>query len=336
MKKTIYEVASELNVAPSTISKALNGSPGVSDKLRKKILDYAKEVNYFANPIASNLKSKKSYSIGIVFTEHLKIGLQHQFFSSIIQHFKDYVESKGYEITFVITNLGNAKTSYLEFCTQKKIEGVFIVTSSENDNNIKELVNSNIKCVTTDNVGDKLHTIISDNHKGAKLAVDYFHSIGIKRIAHIKGPNYSIAAKERELGFCQTQESHGIKVEDELLIEVAQFSFEHGYQAGREFLKLDNYPEAAFVCSDIIAMGFIRCLNESGVRVPEDVKVIGFDDIEFSRLFTPSLTTIRQNVENIGKTAARKLLTLIQNKDENIQEVERIPVELVLRDSTKT
>lgn len=115
MKKTIYDIAKELKVAPSTVSKALNNSTGISEKTRKKIQAYADQVRYYPNANASKLKTKKTYSIGVIYSDVSNVGLEHSFFSSILQSFKSFVECEGYEITFVITNLANRKISYLDY-----------------------------------------------------------------------------------------------------------------------------------------------------------------------------------------------------------------------------
>ncbi len=332
--RTIYDIAKELKVAPSTVSKALNGGSGVSEKMRKRIVEYAKEVRYFPNSIAAKLKAKKSYSIGIIYSEELNVGLEHNFFSSIIQNFKNYVESKGYEITFVINNLGNQEMSYLEFCIKKSLEGVFIVSCNLKDKYLEELINSHIHCVTTDLYQDSICTVISDNIDGSKQAVDYFVSKGHKRIAHITGPIDSLSGIERIEGFIKAMRDNNLSVEDEFIIESKSFSFEEGYAAAKKFLEKDNFPNAAFCASDLIAMGFIKCLRDNGLNVPSDVSVIGFDDISFSKYFEPSLSTLKQDKAALGEIAAKKLLDLIDENSEDNTRITKVPVEFVKRDST--
>ncbi|MFW5913951.1 MAG: LacI family DNA-binding transcriptional regulator, partial [Bacillota bacterium] len=308
MGKTIYDIAKELGVAPSTVSKALNGRNGISEPMREKIVKYADEVRYYANSNASKLKTKKSFSIGVVYSEDLNIGLEHTFFSSILQSFKSFVETRGYEITFVINNLGNRKISYLDFCRQKNIDGVFIVTSVPGDPYLDELVASDIACVTTDIYYDNLFTVISDNIDGARQAVKYFHDLGHRSIGHVSEAHQSPAARERLQGFKDTLNVLGLPFNEDFIIPAGYYSFDHGYEAGKKFLELETHPSAVFVVADIIAMGFIKALKDGGLKVPEDVSVIGFDDIPFSEHFEPALTTIRQNTKALGEEAAIKLL----------------------------
>lgn len=333
MGKTIYDIAKELGVAPSTVSKALNGRNGISERMRKKIQKYADEVRYYANSNASKLKTKKSYSIGVIYSEDLDIGLEHYFFSSILQSFKNYVEARGYEITFVINNLGNRKISYLDFCRQKNIDGVYIVTSVPGDPHLNELLDSNIAAVTTDIYYNNLFTVISDNVEGARKAVEYFHQLGHEKIGHVTEAHQSLAARERLQGFKDAMRAFNLPVNDDYIVSSDYYSFEHGYEAGKRFLELDDYPTAVFAVADIIAMGFIKALKDGGLRVPEDVSVIGFDDIPFSEHFEPALTTVRQDTRVIGEEAASKLLEMMDEESNDRTGIEKIPVDLVVRDS---
>lgn len=336
MGKTIYDIAKELNVAPSTVSKALNGRSGISDRMRKKIQKYADEVRYYANSNASKLKTKKSYSIGVIYSEDLDIGLEHYFFSSILQSFKTYAESKGYEITFVITNLGNRKISYLDFCRQKNIDGVYIVTSVPGDLHLAELVESDVACVTTDIYYENLFTVISDNIEGSKKAVDYLHQVGHKSIGIVTESHYSPAARERLEGYKEAMNKHGLTINDNYIIESAFYSFASGYEAGKRFLNLKDRPTAMFIVADIVAMGFIKALKDEGLKVPEDVSVIGFDDIPFSEHFEPRLTTVSQDTKTLGEKAADKLIQLMNEKEDQRTGVEKIPVDLIVRDSVES
>lgn len=334
MKPTIYDLAKELKLAPSTVSKALRNKPGISKKTRQKVLDYAKEVRYFPNEFASKLKTKSTYTIGVVYSDDLDIGLEHSFFSSILQSFKTYVEKRGYEITFVINNLGQTEMNYVDFCNHKGIEGVFILSVSQGNPDVQELLDSNIYCVATDHYFEKAATIISDNYQGARKATNYLITDDNK-VGIISGPLTSISSVERLEGFKDAMEQNNKELDEEFIIEAKHYDFDNGYWAGRVFLEKENRPNSVFVAADLIAMGFIRCLQENGVRVPEDVEVISFDDIPFAHLFTPSLTTIKQDKEMIGKIAAIRLLDMIEHNEHRNYVKELVPIDLIIRDSTR-
>jgi DNA-binding LacI/PurR family transcriptional regulator len=145
-----------------------------------------------------------------------------------------------------------------------------------------------------------------------------------------------LAAQERFVGFKEKMVELGLPVNEDYIFSSESYSYDDGYEVGKKFLELDHYPTAMFVVSDIVAMGFIKALKDGGLKVPEDVSVIGFDDLPFAKQFEPSLSTIRQDARVLGEKAAHKLLELMENKTENRTGIEKIPVELMVRDSVKS
>ena len=334
---TIYDIAKRAGCASSTVSKALNHSSEVSQKRKKEILAIAKEMGYVPNANARLLKTRNSWSIGILFSEDLNIGLEHHFFSGVLQEFKAYVEDLGYEVTFVSKKVGEQPLTYLEWCKYKNIDGVFILTVDVNDANLKELTESGLPIVTVDNGLINVPTIISDNAQGTRMAIEYLHMKGANRIAHIAGPLRSFAAMERLNAYKDTLKQLGIESDDGLVIEAHNSDYNSGKNALEQLLKQSKVmPEAIYAANDDIALGAIIALRERGYRVPDDVSVIGFDNIELTRYTSPSLTTVSQNKKMIGTEAAKHLIALI-NKECHISPgiVKRVPVELIVRESTK-
>lgn len=336
MRKTIYDVASALDLSPGTISKILNNTGNVSEATRERVLAYVKEIGYVADTNARILKSKHSYTIGVIFSDISLVGLEHPFFGSIIQHFKTYVEKRGYEIVFITSKIGTHELSYLEWCRNKKVDGVFIVSGNINNAYIIELVNSDIPCVSSDIIMKGLNSVMSDDAMGIRLGVEHALSMGQKKIAMFAGPQTSRAFYERKDAFLALTKEYGLTVPDEWIHEAKGFGFTSGYQAGAAWIdRWKTAPDIILAQSDDLAFGLIRALEDQGFRVPQDVSVVGFDDISFAKLFTPSLSTIRQDRQAIGETAAAQLLAFIQQEDEaKSTVVKRIPVELILRDST--
>ena len=335
-KRTIYNIAKELNLAPGTISKVINQTGNVSTKTRERVLAYIKEVGYVPNNSARMLKSKRTYTVGIVFTEESDVGLEHSFFSSILQHFKSYVELQGYELSFIVKKLGQHELSYLEWCMNKRVDGVYIVVGNYNDKGLYELIDSPIPAVSTDMLVPGLHTVVSDNDLGIKLIFDYIQNdLKAKKLAFISGPRTSKAFNERVDAFQNYVQRYQMEnVAD--IVYAESFGFTSGYNAVQQLLdKSSERPECILVASDDIALGVLKGLKELNINVPEDISVIGFDDIAFAKHFTPALTTIRQDRKALGETAAKLLLELIENPHEDIEEVVKLPVELIVRDSTK-
>ena len=335
-KKTIYDLAKELNMAPSTISKALNKQKGVNEEKRKFIVDYAKKTGYVPNPTASSLKSKKSSTIGVLYSEASSVGLEHPFFSPVLQHAKTFLENKGYDLIFITSNSKDYQ-SYAEFCSLRNISGVFVVSVKEGDPLLNGLNDtSNFKIVATDFYDKNIPTILSDNKEGIELVVDYYKKVGFTSvgiITHNKmGP--SISFKERYDNYIELCKENNIEVKENDIVEIDHHTYVDAYNRVKAYLKEHKPPQAFFAVSDLIAIATIRALKENGYRVPEDVSVIGFDDIDLDKYLTPSLSTIRQDVKAIGTKAAKVLLK--QLNGETIEKTDiRIPVSLILRESTK-
>lgn len=333
MRKNIITVAKELNLAPSTVSKVLNNNGRVSQKTRERVMAYVKEVGYIQDASARILKSKKSYTLGILFSDISLVGLEHPFFSSILQSFKNYVEKQGYEIIFVVNKIGEREMSYLEWCLTKKVDGVLLVSGNLNNPLIKELVNSEIPCVSTDFIMPDLTTVISNNEQGIELAIEYSRKLNRKHIDLISGPTTSIAFQLRLEHFERIMKKD---INPFFIVEAKGFGYQAGFDAAIRLLEQSTrLPDCVLVTSDDLAFGAIRGFESKGYKVPEDIAVIGFDDINFARIYSPALSTIRQDKKMIGETAAIKLIHMIQENATKTQEIIKIPVSLIERASTK-
>lgn len=334
MKTTIYDVAKAMNLSPGTISKILHNNGNVSIETRKRVLEYIKEVGYVADTSARILKSKHSWTIGVIFADISLIGLEHPFFASIIQHFKNYIEKEGYEIVFIVNKLGENELTYLEWAKNKKVDGVLIVSGNINNKNIIELVESGIPCVSTDIIMHNLNSVMSDDFMGIRLGIEYALEHQMSKVACIVGPLTSRAFAERLTAYDTLMKTHQLPLFEHFFEEAESFGYTSGYNATkRMFSKIDVVPDVILSFSDDLAFGVVRALQDMGYRVPEDIGVIGFDDIQFAKHFSPALSTIRQNKIEIAQSAAKMLLDMIQGKLEERNVVKRIPVELVIRES---
>lgn len=334
-KKTIYDLSKELKISTATISKALNNVPGVNARTRQKIINYANETGYFANPTAVALKSKKNYTIGILYSEDAHVGLEHPFFSPVLQSAKEYLENNGFDLIFINSKSKDYR-GYSEFCSLRKIAGVFVVSASSDDILLKELVkNDEFKVVATDYINDNVPTVVSDNKQGISDLIDYFVTKNIKKVGLISCRQEVQSLKERRVAFLRSCQKRNIEILPENIILVDDYSFETCHQQMGNYIqnKCALLPEAFFALSDVYAIATIKAFNEHGVFVPTQCSVVGFDDIELSRYFTPSVTTLRQNAKEIGKIAAKVLID--QLNGENVEKIYRVPVELVIRNSSK-
>lgn len=335
-KRTIYTIAEELNISPATISKVINNTGKVSEETRRRVNEYIKEVGYVPTMSARMLKSRSTKTIGVVFSEELNIGLEHSFFSSILQHFKSYVENMGYELSFIVSKLGEHKQSYLDWCINKRVDGVYIVVGNYQDQGLIELINSSIPCISTDMMIDGLHTVVSDNDLAVKKVFEFvYQKLNKRKVAMIVGPQSSKGFEERYYAYMSHAKKYEMNVDN--MISFAQgFGFNSGYQATLDLIKHKKTDaDVIFVSSDDLALGTLKALKDLNISVPQDIQVIGFDDLPVAKFVTPALTTVQQNRKQLGEEAAKKLLSLIENKNSNIQKVTKIDVEIIERESTK-
>lgn len=331
---TIYDIAKKTGFSITTVSRALNNYPDVGAKTKKLILEAVEEMGYYPNSIARSLTTKKSWTLGVIFIEDLGVGIKHPFFSAVIQSFKQHVEKVGYDLIFLSQNIGKEKKSYLDHAVHRGVDGVIIVCSNYDDKEVEKLMESKIPSVVIDLHSNKSSVVYSDNFAGSELAVEHLYSQGHRKIAHISGHESTFAGIERLRGFTETAKRLQLSVPSTYVVEGGFFSYEGGYDAMKSLLQLKERPTAVFAAGDMMAIGAMNAVCDSGLRVPDDISIVGFDDIQLAWYTTPKLTTIRQNTDLIGENAAKVLLNQI-GEDNKVFSAVTIPVSLVNRESTK-
>lgn len=324
----IRDIARLAGVSTATVSKVLNNYSEVSDATKARILKIVEEVGYIPNSSARALSTKRTWLIGIVYSEHLHIGLEHNYFSGVLEAFKSEVESLGYDVVFI----SGKDIGYLKRCQVRNVDGVFVVTADMMDTGLTELFDSKIKCVTTDVLYKSIPLVYSDNRQGSVLAIDHLTQLGHRRIAHIAGPLSTIAGQERLDGYRQGLTNAGIEFDPSLVIEAPEYDSNSGYECMKQLLSLPQIPTAVYVMCDLTALGVIHAINECGLKVGEDISVIGFDDIELASHIHPALTTVRQDRKAIGKALAQILNRSINHEKVEIRTL--IDTELIVREST--
>jgi LacI family transcriptional regulator len=325
----IRDIARLAGVSTATVSKVLNNYTEVSDATKTRILKIVEEVGYIPNSSARALSTKRTWLIGIVYSEHLHIGLEHNYFSGVLEAFKTEVESLGYDIVFI----SGKDIGYLKRCQVRNVDGVFVVTADMTDKGLTELFDSKIKCVTTDVPYKSIPLVYSDNRQGSQLAVRHLTDLGHRRIAHITGPLTTMAGQERLEGFRAGMNEAGIEVDETLIVEAPEYDSNSGYTCMKRLLELPSPPTAVYVACDLSALGVMYAINEYGLKVGDDISIVGFDDIELASHTHPALTTIKQDRKVIGKTLAQLLHKSINN--EKVEERMIIKTKLVERQTTK-
>ena len=334
-KFTIHDLASDLDLSPGTVSKILNGKGTISEETRKRVTARAKELGYVASHSARILKAERSWTIGVVFADSALFGLEHPFFGSIIQAFKNFMEDKGYEIVFIPKKLGNQEQTYLQWAKNKQVDGVLVLTGDINDPETQELIQSDVPCVSTDIVDKSVAAVISDDRQGIELIFKHFLQLGFKKIFAYSGTTLSRAYQHRTETYRALVKQFQTFQSDQSYFSAERYGVQHYHEQALLWIQSwQEKPEAIIAFSDDIAMGLILALKELGYRVPEDVSVSGYDDIQFASLFSPSLTTIKQNKKAIAETAATLLLEMIENQKGH-RGLTTIPVQLIVRQSTK-
>ena len=327
-KANIYELATKSGFSVSTVSKALNHTGRISEATREKILKVASELNYIPSYHAKALSLNKSWLIGIIYSDNLGIGFSHPHFSVILEGFKQEAEKEGYEITFINRNMGNRSMTYLEFCRYRQVEGVFIVNYYSLSKQVPQLIESGLPLVSSDAGFDDIPTITSNDILGGVLATQYLYDLGHKKIDHIAGPSYTISAQHRKRGFLHVINEHDDIISN--IYEAHNYSIEDGYQQALKIIEKNDLPTAIFVAGDWMALGVIQALKEHDIKVPEDISIIGYDDLEFLKYSQPALTTVSQNKLEIGKRAAQYLIQQINGETVSSLDVD---VEIIERET---
>lgn len=319
MKVNIKTVAQMAGVSVSTVSKIINNYTDVGEETKQKVMKIMKETGYIPSNSAKTLATNKSNIIGVVFAGHLNIDFTHPFFVSVLNAFKKQMGFLGYDLLFFSNEkFHQSSEDYLARCHHFQVDGCIIISGEEVEPCIHELDQSNIPCIGVDIQlsGKNSGTIMSDNYKMSTKVVEHFYLLGYRELGHIGGPATSEIAQMRKSGFIHALENFGLTINDTWFIDGKDFYEQSGYDAMSQWIESGDVARAIFASSDLLAIGAIRALKEHGYRVPEDVAIIGCDDIEPGQYITPPLTTIRQDKDKIGKLAAMMLFDMMNNQME--------------------
>lgn len=311
---SIKDLAEKCGVSIATVSKALNNHNDVSENTKRMIKQTADELGYLPNSQARALKTNRTYSIGVIYVDQSGIGIAHNYFSGVLESFRAEAEHLGYDITFINNrSLGDRSMSYLEHCRYRNVDGVAIVCVDFYSNEIANLMNSDIPIVTIDFVSEKNYSVSSDNAMGMRRLVEYVHSQGHTKIAYIYGESSQVTA-DRLDAFKLALEDLNLKSNVDY---VRQSKYHDPFSANKitlEMLGLYNPPTCIIAPDDFSALGVLRAVKQVGLSVPDDISVVGYDGIYLSQVLEKPLTTIRQNIDLIGKRSAQLLVKLINKQ----------------------
>ncbi len=331
MNPTIRDVAELAEVHPSTVSRVINGDSRISEKTKNKVLLIIKKVGYTPNAIARGLKTKRTYTLGMLIPD-----ITNPFFAELARGVEDAANKNNFNVILCNTDdkLKKEKT-YLEILREKQVDGLILGTAHIRDKSILELEKIKFPYMLVSRNVEKLNKncIIIDDIAGGIMATEYLIKLGHHRIAHITGPLKTRSALNRLKGYQLVLKKHKIEYNDELVGE-GDFRIKGGYQVMKRFLKLAKPPTAIFAANDLLALGAMQAIQKKNFHIPEKFSVIGFNDIELASFVYPSLTTIRQPILEMGNLAVKMLLNIIIDGEFNQKKVILQP-KLVTRESCK-
>ncbi|MEO1010827.1 MAG: LacI family DNA-binding transcriptional regulator [Bacteroidota bacterium] len=339
MKKgrvTITDMARTLRIAPSTVSRALKDHPALRKETKEAVRALAKELDYQPNLVALSLLKKKSNTIGVVVPE-----ITSHFFSAIITGIQDVIGDSEYNIMICLSNESYGEEEVIiKKLLKMRVDGVLVSPASETKNfdHFKSLQKSGIPVVVFDRdcPGLEADKVLVDDYIGAFEAVQYLTRSGCSKIAHLGGPLNLSTTKHRLQGYLDALEKAHIPLREEYVVHVPGFSYEDGLIPSETLLGLEDRPDAIFAMNDSIAISAMHMAKQMGLKVPEDVSIIGFDDEPHSPYFTPSLSTVWQPVYSLGMLSARIVLQRLQEEEPPRAFREEIfKPELVIRASSR-
>lgn len=317
-KITLKDIARELEVSISTVSKALKNSEEISRDTKDKIQAFAKLYNYKPNNIAVSLKNRRTKNIGVIIPD-----IVHHFFTTVIRGIEKYANAKGYNVLVCVSNEGfDREVINMELLANGSIDGFIMSLSSETQqkedyNHIKEVTDQGIPLVMFDRVTPHIHCdkVVIDDEQGAFLAVKKFIESGKKRIALITTDDYLSVSKARSNGYEKALKAYGISLDPALILKLPSMDVEE--DAFENFFS-DQSVDAVLCVNEIFAIHAMRLVQLQGKRIPEDLSFIGFTDGLLSKYAMPSLTSIAQHGEIMGEEAAKMLIEKVETETEEV------------------
>jgi DNA-binding LacI/PurR family transcriptional regulator len=306
---TIRDVATHAGVSPATVSRVLNNYPFLKPEVRQKVLNGIAALGYERNRVAQRLRATRSLVIGIIVAD-----ITNPFLSTIMATVEAFFFERGYSVLMSNTASNPQKElDYLSMMENEAVAGLIVVPTSENVNRIAELAEKGLPIVVIDRrmANLSLDCVLSDNVEGARIAVEHLIRLGHERIAHIGGPLHLSSGRERLQGYREAMRDAGIAV-NEGWIRVGNHMYESGYQNTLAILAEHHELTALFIENNMMSLGALTALHDRNMRIPDDIAVVGFDDVSWSTILNPPLTVIAQATTDIGNQAAALLLERIE------------------------
>ena len=316
---TIKDVAKALNCSISTVSRAFNDKYDIRPETREKILKVALEMDYSPNPIAQKLTKKRTYNIGIVVPEFIN-----PFFPEVIIGIQDVLLKKGYQVLIMQSNedsdneLENIKTLEHNF-----VDGIILSLSKDSHNieYLRSLIEKEYPIVLFNRIIDSLPVskVVFDDYKWAFFATEHLIQQGYKNIIHLSGPKNNTLSNNRAKGFIEAHRKYGKNVSNDQIVETG-FLIEDGERIMNSLIQSGKLPDGIFAVNDPTALGAMKVLKRNGIKIPQEIGIVGFSETPMAELVQPSLTSVVQPTHQMGEVTAELLLKKIESKSFHIPE----------------
>jgi LacI family transcriptional regulator len=326
---TLREVAEHVGLAAGTVSAVLNSAPSsraIPERTRQRIQAAALELNYRPNFLARSLRKKRTYTVGLIIEE-----IGDAYGSLVISGIEAYLRQHNYFfLTVIHRHDASMLREYSHLLLERGVEGFITV-----DTSLQEALPLPTVSVAGHRTLKGVTNIVLDQERGARVALEHLVALGHRKIAFMKGQPFSSDSEDRWKGVCSVAQELGLEMDADLIVnlEFDDPSPQVGYPYAKQLLARKKPFTALFAYNDISAIGAIRAIQEEALRVPQDVSVVGFDDIQWAAFHTPSLTTVRQPLGKMGQIAAETLIRMIEDHGESSSEIAIEPT-LVVRESS--
>ncbi len=326
------EVAELAGVSIATVSRVINGLGGFSEETRERVEKVIKENGYIANQAAKSLREARTRTIGMIVPD-----ITNDFFSTLALQAERAFADEGYSV-LICNDENDAERGehYLRTLISKRVDGIICISGRTTFD--EDEVPGNVPIVYVDRFPERsadIPRVISDDLRGGRLATEHLIEHGCERIAFMTGAHSAISVQNRGIGYEQALEAHGLAVDPGLRIELKGRvrRFQEARETLSEVINSGVEFDGIFAMNDVIAVGALLALCDAGIRVPEDVKVVGFDDSIYASIATPALSSVRRFPEQMARHGCDALLSLIEGNDVELEDT--VPVELVMRESTR-
>ncbi|MBN2165169.1 MAG: LacI family DNA-binding transcriptional regulator [Marinilabiliaceae bacterium] len=329
---SLTEVAEMAGVSIATVSRVINKNSNVNPETRAKVEKAIKALNYRPNRVAKRLRNKNASSnlLGVLIPD-----IQNPFYVDVLRGIEDIASANNYALIMCNFSQDEKKEEmYLDILQSESIDGLIAAPAHENDQKVIGIVNSGLPIVCVDRglANVDVDLVLVENRAGAYSAVDHLAKKGYKRIAYISGMKQIPSSQQREKGYIDALRDHGIEIDSDL-IKYGDSRHESSTKLCEELLDMPNPPDAIFTGNNLITLGALETIHKRGLKIPEDVAIVGFDDMYWSISLNPPLTAVRQPAYEIGKRAAELLIQRINDSSRSVVNM-ILKTELMVRSST--